>query len=85
MALLAVLGCGIGIGLVGGMVGFQEGGMGRGVVGFLIGAGVGAPLGLIKSPILFLRVQSGHRIAEQTRRKRIHAELSHSASPEVNR
>jgi hypothetical protein len=84
MALLAVLGCGVGIGLVGGMVGFNEGGIGRGVVGFLIGAGVGAPLGLIMSPIAFLRIQSSYRIAEQTGRK-VHAELSRSASPEVNR
>ncbi len=69
MALLAVLGCGLGIGFVGGMVGFHEGGIGRGSVGFLIGAGVGAPLGLILSPIVFLRVQSSHRIAEQVGRK----------------
>jgi hypothetical protein len=73
MALLAVLGCGVGIGLVGGMVGFHEGGIGRGVVGFLIGAGVGAPLGLIMSPIAFLRVQSSHRSAEKAKR-RDHAE-----------
>ena len=69
MALLALLGCGIGIGLVGGMVGFHEGGIGRGVVGFLIGAGVGAPLGLIMSPLAFLRVQSGYRGAKRSRRK----------------
>jgi hypothetical protein len=73
MALLAVLACGVGIGLVGGMVGFHEGGIGRGAVGFLIGGGVGALLGLVKSPILFLHVHSSYRIAERSRRK-AHAE-----------
>jgi hypothetical protein len=73
IALLGVLGCGVGIGLVMGMAGFHEGGIGRGVVGFLLGAGVGAPLGRIMNPIVFLGVQSGYRIAEQTRRK-AHAE-----------
>jgi len=73
MARLAVLGCGVGIGLVGGTVGFHEGGIGRGAAGFLIGAGVGAPLGLLMSPIAFLRVQSSHRIAEKAKRE-AHAE-----------
>jgi hypothetical protein len=68
MALLALPGCGIGIGLVGGMVGFHEGGISRGVVGFLIGAGVGAPLGLLLSPVVYLHVQSGLRAAERIRR-----------------
>jgi hypothetical protein len=69
MALLAMLGCGVGIGLVGGMVGFHEGGIGRGVVGFLIGAGVGTLFGLLLSPIAYLYAASSQRIAEQTRRK----------------
>jgi hypothetical protein len=68
MALVGLLGCGVGIGLVGGMVGFQENGIGRGVVAFLIGAGVGALLGLIMSPIAYLYAASSYRIAAQTRR-----------------
>jgi hypothetical protein len=68
-ALLALLGCGFGIGFVGGLVGFHEGGIGRGVVGFLIGAGIGAILGLVISPVAYLYADSSYRMAEQVRRK----------------
>ena len=69
MALLGLLGCGGGIGLLGGMTGFHEGGIGRAVVGFLIGAGVGALIGLVTSPVVYLFAVSGYETAARIRRQ----------------
>src|SRR5438067_134453 len=68
-ALTGLLGCGMGIGLVGGMIGYHEGGIVHGSLGFLLGAGIGSLIGLVLSPIAYLLASVQYEAGERVRRE----------------
>jgi hypothetical protein len=55
VVLVCVLGWGLGLGAVGGLIGFQDGGLARAALGLAVGAAAGVPIGAATDILAWLR------------------------------